>query len=390
MQYNAIKNMAEKSKIIYLITQAEWGGAQRYVFDLGREARREFDILSASGTEGEQTLIEKFNASGVRTLRLKHLVRDINPWKDLLALFEIRKILKRERPNILHLNSTKAGVLGSFASFGLPVKVVYTVHGWAFLEPLSAWKRTLYFILEKLACLFRDATILLSEKEMAIAKKNKLACGRAIIIKHGIDVPVFKTKDEARQILLSKLQHGAPRDALWIGTAANFYAAKDIPNLLHALSGLEENFFSIIIGDGPEQLTIKKLIHKLKLNDRVALPGRIEDAAKLLTAFDLFVLPSAKEGFPYVILETMAAGLPIIATTVGALPEMIENKKSGLLVPPKNPETLRAAIISVIKNENLRTILGKNAAMEFNKKFSKEKMISSVQDLYNQLLLYFV
>lgn len=379
--------MNNKLKILYLITQSEWGGAQRYVFDLATSMKSEFDVTIAAGGEEHNTLfrmLDIFNT--IPRIRLKNLVREINPIKDVKAFFEIRALLKKIQPQIIHLNSSKVGVLGALAAIGLGIKVIYTVHGWVFLEPMPSWKQLFYLFCEKISCRFRHATVLLSQKELDVAKRYKLNCGNTKIIQHGIDTPEFLSKEEAKNQLQKIISQQITNEIFWIGAIANLYETKDIPNLIEALKNINEKYTAIIIGYGHE-LKTRSLIEKQNLSNRVFLAGGHLVADRFLKAFDLFVLPSTKEGFPYVILEAMAAGLPIVATSVGAIPEMIENEKSGLLAPPKNSDALRAAIESVLKNENLRAFLGKNAEIEFKQKFSKEKMISEVRNLYNQLLL---
>lgn len=380
--------MNNKVKILYLITQSEWGGAQRYVFDLTASMKPDFEVSVAAGGEDHNTLFRLLDIFHTHRIRLKNLVREINLYKDILAFWEIRSLLKKIKPQILHTNSTKAGVLGALAAIGLGIKVVYTVHGWVFLEPLPAWKKWFYLLCERISCRLRQVTIILSQKELKIARANKLNCGKIEIIRHGIDAPEFLPKEEARKQLSEILERQINDKTIWIGTIANLYVTKDIPNLIEALKKIDEDYVAIIIGIGEDPLRgyIKSLIKKENLTNRIFLIGWQMNASRFLKALDIFVLPSAKEGFPYVILEAMAAGLPIVATSVGAIPEMIEDKKSGLLVPPKNPELLRSAIQILLKDENMRSLLGKNAEMEFNKKFSKEKMISEVQRLYNQLL----
>lgn len=374
--------METKPKILYLITQSEWGGAQRYVWDLAQSPKEDFDVSVAFGGNGRL----KDMLGVIHGNSLKYLVREINPVKDLLALFEIRALLKKIKPQILHLNSTKAGVLGALAAVGLGIKVVYTAHGWVFLEPLPAWKKIFYFICEWLSCRFRQATIVLSAKELEVAQKYKLNCGKTIVIQHGIDPVAFLNKEEARNKINESLQKNI-NAKFWIGTIANLYKTKDIPNLIEALKAINEDYAAIIIGDGPERSNIESLIKNANLSDRVfLLTGKQVAAERWLKAFDLFVLPSSKEGFPYAILEAMSAGLPIVATAVGAIPEMIENKKSGLIVPPKNPGALGSAIIELINNSDLRAGLGQTSETEFKQKFSKNRMLADTQKLYSEIL----
>ena len=374
--------MEKKPKILYLVTQSEWGGAQRYVFDLASSLRADFEVAVAAGAPRDGALFKALETKGVPTIKLKNLVREIKPISDLRAFLEIRNLLKQVRPKILHTNSAKAGFLGALAAARLDIKVVYTVHGWTFLEPLPALARALYLLAEKIACRYRHATILLSQYEKNIAEKYNLSCGITAVIPHGIDLPKFWSREESRRTLSAHLQSPVRNDVPWIGTIANLYKTKDIPNLIAALSLISEKYCAIIIGDGPERKKIEQLIKDNNLTDRVYLTGRLSYAECSLPAFDIFVLPSAKEGLPYALLEAMAAGLPIIATEVGAIPEMIENKKTGLLVPPRNTLKLQSAIERMIFDKNFRISAGTATKLLFEKQYLTERMIKQTKEIY--------
>ena len=133
--------MAKISKILYLITQSEWGGAQRYIFDLATNLPlNRYEISVAAG--GNQKLHTKLDEKNIKSYKLKNLVREINPIKDLKAYFEIKRLLKEVKPDILHLNSSKAGIIGAIASKHAGVKkIIYTVHGFVFNEPMPSWKK---------------------------------------------------------------------------------------------------------------------------------------------------------------------------------------------------------------------------------------------------------
>lgn len=374
--------MEKKPKILYLITQSEWGGAQRYVFDLATSIRGDFEVAVAAGANGDGALFKALETKNIPTIKLKNLVREIKPISDLLAFLEIRNLIKQVRPEILHTNSTKAGVLAALAAKGTGIKVIHTVHGWTFLEPLPALTRALYFLAEKIACRYRHATILLSQYEKKVAEKYNLNCKINAVIPHGIDLPKFLSREESRRELSAHLQSPVRSDVPWIGTIANFYKTKDIPNLIAALSLISEKYCAIIIGDGPERKKIEQLIKTHNLADRVYLTGRLSLAERSLPAFDLFVLPSAKEGLPYALLEAMAAGLPIVATEVGAIPEIIENEKNGLTVPSKNSSELSNAIQKLLNDSLLRQNLGAAMQKTFADNFTKKEMIEAVRRHY--------
>src|SRR5574337_45429 len=138
-------------KILYVITLADGGGAQQYTLELAKY----FKGAIAAGTE-EQKLFADAQAAGLPTFGLRHLKRNINPWHDLLAIFELRRLIRELKPDIIHLNSTKAGFLGSIAGWLAGTKVVFTAHGFRYLEPLSPAGKRFYLMVEKFASLFRD------------------------------------------------------------------------------------------------------------------------------------------------------------------------------------------------------------------------------------------
>ncbi|MBI5221571.1 MAG: glycosyltransferase, partial [Candidatus Magasanikbacteria bacterium] len=170
---------SNKHKILLVVTQAEWGGAQKYVFDLAVNlSADDYQVQVAVGEpQGKQQLAEKLKMSKITVFPLKHLIRKLSLIQDILAVKELTNLIKQEQPSILHLNSSKAGFLGAIAG-RLAGKnrpqVVFTAHGWAFMEPLPFYKFWLFMIMEKMASCWRQATIVLSEKEKQVALKYRL------------------------------------------------------------------------------------------------------------------------------------------------------------------------------------------------------------------------
>ncbi|MEK9183289.1 MAG: glycosyltransferase family 4 protein [Patescibacteria group bacterium] len=368
-----------KQKILYIVTQAEWGGAQKYVFDLATNLTDEFDVTVAAGADGSsRELLDKLVGAGIKNFTFKHLKRDINLWRDILAIFEIAKFLRQNHFDIIHLNSTKAGVIGTMAARlnKRRPKIIYTAHGWAYLEPLPFYKRWLYLIMEKIAARLRDYTIILSEKEKQIALQNGTAKSKAVsVIPNGINFNNlhFFAKEESRQKL------NLDQNKIIIGAIANLYKTKGLEYLMKAVAELKAQL--IIIGEGPERKSLEEKIKQKNITDQVVLAGHLPEAAKFIPAFDIFVLSSIKEGFPHTLLEAMAAGLPIVATAVGAIPEILENQKTGLIVPPANTQALAGAITSLIKNPEFAQQLGMNAK-EAIKKFGLVTTIEKTKMIY--------
>jgi len=380
----------DKKRLLYIITQPEWGGAQRYVFDLATSLKDEFDITVATGKiSGSKKLIEKLEKNNINTVIFHNLVRNINPWSDFLAFIEMVTYLNNNEFDVIHLNSSKAGVIGSAAANLHNVKkIIYTAHGWVFNEPLPLWKKKFYKIAEKISAKSTSDIITLSQVDTEIGILEKIASPEKFHkIYHGIKNLNFLDKDEARLVINEKFQIPTTAGSPIIGCIANFYETKGLKYLISALPEIiksRNDAKLIIFGDGELRSKLETQINKLNLEKSIFLPGELSNAQKYLKAFDIFVLPSVKEGLPYVILEAGAAGLPIIATRVGGIPEMIKNDTNGLLISPGDPAEISDTIIKLINNENLRDSLSQNAASQFKEKFSFEKMIEQTKQLYQK------
>ncbi len=358
-----------KKKILYLVTQSEWGGAQEYIFNLALSLdKNQFTVLVLAGEEGNspaqrnnspaQRDDEFFRALEDKNLscrKLKWTKRALNPVFDLLALIELIFVFNKEKPDVIHLNSSKIGFLGSLAGkiYNGRAKIIYTAHGWVFTEPLPCLIKKLYFWIEKISAAWKDAIITVCEADRRIALNNnfKTKAGKfgadqvkIITITNAINPEQlnFLPKNEARNLL--KLA----QNDLVIGTIANLYKTKGLNFLIEAINLLKNDFKqlkTVIIGEGEEKQKLKNLIAQYNLQNQITLTGSLPEAHKYLPAFDLFVLASVKEGLPYALLKAQAAGLPIVATAVGGVAEIIEQP---WLVEPKNPQQLAKKITAAL------------------------------------------
>lgn len=364
-----------KPKLLLLITQAEWGGAQRYVYDLAAGFKDEFSVTVACGEpHGRHELIERAQHLGVRTHRFRHLVRNIHLVHDLLAIFELGRFLQRERFDIVHANASKSGAIASFACalFRVRSRLVYTAHGWVFNEPRGLVVRSFYLMMEWLGARRRDATIVLSESEKNDALRHALSSPkRLFVIPHGIDVPpdFFLSRDEARSRL------GLRSDEHVVGAIGNLYANKGYRFLVEAMSDVPARL--VIIGEAR-----KGVAGIVRAAGRVVFAGAIADASRYLRAFDVFVISSVKEGLPYVLLEAMAAGVPIVSTNVGAIPEVLEHQKTGLLVRPADSRKLGDAIKQLFSDGNLSSELSGKARAAVTKKYRLDEQLTKTRRVY--------
>jgi len=375
----------KKTKIIYFITKSVWGGATKYILDLTLGLDHEkFEIYIAAGGAGPlKTAAEK---AGVIYISIPSFGREIKFFSDIQSFFEVLYIIFRLKPDVIHVNSSKAGGVCGLAGFvyklfGGKLKIIFTAHGWAFHE--SRPKLQLIFIrfFSWLTCLFYDRVICISNLDYHSASKLKIAAERKLILIHNGILPEigFLTREEAREKL------AIPKDATIIGTIAEWIKNKGLDIFIKAAAGLKEpklGFLLIGSGENPEKKGIYKLVENTKLSKQFFLKEFLPEAPRYLKAFDIFVLPSRKEGLPYALMEAGLAELPIVATGVGGNPDIITNDKNGILILPENAEALKNALENLLADKNKAFSLGKKAREKILKEFTLEKMREKTYQLY--------
>ena len=385
----------EKKRVLFIITLNEIGGAQRFISSLVNNLSPEkYDIIVAAGDNSTGDFLKSFK-DPIRTHLIKNLKRNPNLFTDVKSIFEIRGLIKNTKPEVVFLNSSKAGFIGSLAARSFEVskfqsfKVIYRIGGWTFNDPWPKWKKWLWIQLERVSSKWKDIIIVNNKNDFDQAEKLKIKPKEKVVLVHnGLDAykMEFLPKEEARLKLseiISKNSGQLPLAKNIIGTIANLYPTKGLQSLIAAAEKFKDNkeIAFVIIGDGPEKANYKLQIINYKLEDKVKLIGQIENASKYLTAFDVFVLPSVKEGFPWALIEAMSAKLPVIATNVGAIPEILEDGKNGLMVEPGKPDQIAEKINTILADDRLRLELGIQAHQTVLFKFSLDKMVKAIEAL---------
>ncbi len=379
--------MPELKKVLICITKGGLGGAQKYVVDLASNLPLDkFLVKVITGEPGPMT--NELLKNKIDTFNLKSLDRNISYLKDWQTFLSLLKIFKKERPDILHLNSSKMGVLGSVAGRLTGIKkIIFTVHGWAFNEQRTGLEKIIfklgYYLIIKLA----HQVIVVSEttkKQIKIGYKNQK---KIIVIHNGIEIKKFLDKNLAQTNLDSKIVW---KDYFNLGIIAELHPSKGINFLISALEKIRTDradcFNKIlvsVIGDGDEKKTLSTQIEQAKLSNKIILLGAKNTASQYLKAFDIFILPSITEALPYVLLEAGLASLPIITTKVGGNSEIIDDMTNGILVPSKQPEEIAKAICFLFDNPEKRLIFGRKIEEKIRQDFNLNQMIKKTVALYN-------
>lgn len=371
-----------KKKVLFVITQSEIGGAQQFIIQFIKQAEKDtYDISVAVGNDGDGSFSRALVGLEIPVFTLSALKRNISPIYDVMAISQTRGLIQKLKPDTLLLGSSKAGFIGSLAAqWSQPrPKVIYRIGGWTFNDPWPAWKKYLWKKLEKKSARWKDIIIVNNNNDLTQAREMGIKPRQNIVLIHnGLDPYKidFIERDTARS------QLGIPPSKKAIGTIANFYPAKGLEYLIEAAAKINrEDIVWCIIGDGAERHALNKFIEENGLTEKVLLVGRKDRAVEYLTAFDVFVLPSVKEGFPWAVLEAMAAKLPVIATRVGAIPEVIEDGISGLIIEPRNSDQIVERVTMLLDNESKAREMGIQAHQRILFAFNIEMTILQMEKL---------
>lgn len=377
-----------KKKILYVITKSNYGGAQRYVFDLASHlAPDEYDVAVAFGGTGSKgasigTLSERLTHAGIRTIAIRHFMRDVSLFEDVRAFFELVRIIRAERPDVLHVTSSKAGGLGALAGRLMRVpRIVFTSHGLTFDEswrPL--WQRALIWLFTWGTVMLSHASIMISRETYARARALPFVGSKVALVYNGIVPPHFLSRDTAR----TKLGVTTDSTTAIIGTIGELHPNKNQHLLIEALTELKTQGLLphlILMGEGEERARLEALASARGVSTQVHLLGYVHDAATYLPALDIFVLPSVKEGLPYVLMEAGYAGLPTIASDISGNRDIVVHDESGLLVDT-TPSALAQALSRYLTDSSLAHTQGATLQARVQALFSIDTMLSGTIALY--------
>lgn len=373
-----------KIKVLYLITKSNWGGAQRYVYDLATNLdKNRFEAVVVLGGDG--TLKELLIHAGIRVITIKSLERDISLRKEWAFIQELWRILRAERPPVLHVNSSKAGAVGTLLGRLARVpRVFFTAHGWAFNEDRPFWQKFIIKIIHWLTVLFSHKTIAVSG---AIVRQMNWpgAHNKMKIIHPGRSIGVMYQKEAARtQLANETLGLQSHLSDPWILTIAELHPIKRLNVLIDAMKTVSQQSPTvrcIIIGEGTMRLALEAQIKKAGLTQHVFLLGNITEAARFLPAGDLFVLPSKSESYGYVLHEAGLAGLPVVACDVGGIPDIITHNQTGRLVKPDDVPALTREITHFLQHTDKWQVYAHNLQSAMKQR-TAQKMVEATCALY--------
>lgn len=396
---------ARRPRIVHLITRMIRGGAQENtlatVKDLARQGGTVILMTGPSwGEEGE--ILSEALEEGLEVVILEDLVRELNPLKDLRVLRKLTRWFKEFRFDLIHTHTSKAGFLGRWAAHRAQIAcVIHTPHGHVFGGYFPFWKEKLFLILEQWAARWTHALIALTDR----CREEHLALGvgrpeQWVTIPSGVcERPFFEVPPPdpgGRSLLWSKMLLPLPPGSScqelkgpvigFIGRLARVKGPLDFVEALPEIFASFPEAHALIVGAGEERERLEMRLLELGIHPKVTWAGYRDDIPELLSLIDIVVVPSRNEGMGRIIVEAGFLSKPVVASAVGGIPDLIEHEKTGLLVPPRNPEALARAVIRLLNDRSCGIGLGQQLKRKVLAGFTETSMLGKLRWLYERTL----
>ncbi|HCE46507.1 MAG TPA: hypothetical protein DET40_23425 [Lentisphaeria bacterium] len=381
------------SKIkILLILEATAGGTRRYITQvLTHLDLNKFEPVLFCAVKRDPAFlddIELIRKRGIKVVVFA-MKREISPLSDMWLILKMAKAIKRENPDIVHTHSSKAGIIGRTAARLAGVaKIAHTPHVFPFEMDVGKFKRQFYLFLEGIAAKWTTLLIAVSDAEKATALEHGLFNdGNSAVNANGIDPELWPAADAGERQKQRGLA-GIPNDVFVVGMVGRFMPQKGHRILIEAAGKLlkkNKDIRFVLVGDGELKNEIRALTVSNKTEKNFHFLAQTDKIASCYAMFDCLVLPSLWEGCPFTSMEAMAMGIPVIASSVGGTCEIIEDRVSGLLIPPADAGALAEAIEKLCEDRRLRESLGEKGRQRILEKFLLSDKIRNLEDIYQRL-----
>jgi glycosyltransferase involved in cell wall biosynthesis len=380
-------------KVLRIISRLNVGGPTIHVVNLtaGLDPAR-FDQLLVAGNESpaEGSMLDYVLSHGVRPHVISEMVTafSLTP-RDAKALVKLYSLICRERPDIVHTHTTKAGFLGRLAARLAGVSIIiHTYHGHPLHSYYGPVKNWLLRRMERLLGCFTDRLVTVSEQVKSELVAYGVAAPKKItVIPLGLDLDPFLRSHTQRGKFRREM--GLAEDIKLVGIVGRIFPIKNHSLFLESaarVSAQEPDVRFVIVGDGVLRPDLERQVRDLGIADRVLFTGWRRDLPRIYADLDTLIVSSDNEGTPVSAIESMAAGCPVVATRVGGLPDLIADERTGRLVPPRDPRALASVILELVRNPAAARELGQNAMEVVRKRFTETRLIGDMDHLYSQLL----
>jgi len=365
---------------------APGGGVDNEVYLAIKHLIKDFDIELAVGYDIQHNNFESIE--GLKIHIIKNMGRKIHPIKDVLALWELYHLIKKNKYDIVHTHETKASLLGRIAGWLAGTKnIIYGLHGVTFNDPHSKLKRNFYIWLERLT--IGCANLIIAVGKDTISQYHQNNIGENIpykIVYSGIDTEKFtKSLYTKKQLIAKRKELGIAVDDIVLINVGRFSVAKAQKYTIETFAKLKQhhqNIKLLLVGEGAEKQNCLQLAKNLNITDDVIFYGFTNNVPSVLQLADIFVLTSLREGLPTVVVEAGLCSLPTVAFKVEGISEIVEEAKSGYIVPQLDVNALAAKLKILISEETKRVAFGKEAFTIAQKNWDYRKMNEDLREIY--------
>ena len=379
-------------RVMHIITRMNIGGATVHVVQLDAGLREAgYACLLVTGREGasEGSMRDLAQARQVQLADIPELGREIAPLADLVALRKLYRLMRREKPHIVHTHLAKAGFLGRIAArlAGVPV-VVHTFHGHVFHGYFSPPKTRLFLAMERLGARLSSRIVTISPGlREEIAGFGVTSADRIQVIPLGFELDAFAAPPRERGAF--RQAQGIPAGAKLVGAVGRLVPIKNLPLLLEAAAlarQQEPDLHVVLVGDGELRGALEEQAAALGLEDAVTFAGWQRDLPRVYADLDAVVISSDNEGTPASLIEAMAAGRPVVATRVGGVPDVVTNGETGRLTPPGDKAALAGALLAVFAEPERTARMAETARRTVLERYQSRRLVADVDQLYQDLL----
>ncbi len=373
--------MKDRIRIVHIAQAA--GGVDRYIRMLLKHLNRnKFEnILICSYDFHEEDYKEL-----VGSFEQIEMSRAIGK-KDLKAIREVRKLIKKYTPDIVYAHSSKAGAIVRIANIGLGNYCVYNPHGWAFNMRCSTKKKILYTAVERVAAPFCDKIICISDAEKKSALEKRICRESKLqVIFNGIDIKEYENGIHG---VIRKKDLNIPEDAFVVGTVGRISEQKAPDIFIRAAKSIKQkiqNVHFVMVGSGEMEPEIKLYAKENGLDECLHITGWVREPLNYVEVFDIACLLSRWEGFGLVLPEYMMAGKPIIASNVDAIPNIIRNGENGILVEADDPQSVYSAVLKLYRHPQLITAMVQCGTRDVYSKFDVKRVADEHERLFEELV----
>lgn len=368
--------MKKKIKIGFINYSLDIGGVETLILEIGKRLNRDIFEPSIFVFEKNGKLRKEYINYGIPVIEVEK-----SKGFDWILPFRLSRILKKHNINIVHTHNPSNWFYGCIAANIAGIPIVHTEHSNHYGLHIKRWE-----LIESILSKFTDSITTVAENlKRRMVTRSHINSLDIRVIHNAIDLAVFNVKIDKYKV---KSDLSLPENNMIIGNIARFCEQKDHRTLLKAFKLISENMRNInllLVGNGPLKAEMEDIVRDLQIRDKVKFLGDRRDIPNLLKIIDIFVLSSKREGLPVVLLEAMASGLPIVATSAGGNSEVVIDGETGVIVPTQDPERLAEAICKVISDEKRAKEMGERGQKRIKECFTFEHMIDEYEKIYNSV-----